>query len=134
LLGVIALTLSVAAATLASQYLQSAKQFEEALVLSYVSESALRVTWDDMQYVSWQDIPRRKRWAFQDELGLLEEGQQVELNCTTSVTDTQSLKGALRASASHKGTLMIRSCCLTFEAPIVAGSEETRYAVQHMMY
>lgn len=134
LIGVIALTLSVAAATLASQYLRSAKQFEEALILSYVSESALCLTWDDMQQVPWQDIPRKKRWTFHDDLGILGEGQQVELNCTTSVADMQSLKGALRASACHEKTLMTRSCCIIFEAPILAEADETHYVVQQIMY
>ncbi|MCH4179129.1 MAG: hypothetical protein LKF47_04585 [Megasphaera sp.] len=130
----IVLTLAATASMLATQYLQTAKQFKEALAMTYLSESALLVTWTDWQQQSWQDIPQKGRWDFQDKIGFTEKGQQIQLNCTTGVSGILPVKGALRATACYEPGYLQRSCAIRFEITLSEETGEIQYIVREILY
>jgi hypothetical protein len=133
LLGIITLVLVEAVSMLAVQYLILARQYKETLVMSYVSESALLVTWDEFTRQSRLELPQRKRWIFQDELGFMDKEQRVEINCTT-LADAASSQGALRAIAYHEKTGIQRSCGINFKVQDAEDGVESQYSIRKIMY
>lgn len=112
-LGTAALLLSASAAHLSIQSVRSARQYKEAVQLSYVSESALLLSWHDLRRRQWQDIPERRTWTFNDLWDIAEEGQRIEIQCVSS-PHSLPFNGILRASAVSDRTLLKRTCSLQF--------------------
>lgn len=112
-LGTAALLIASAAAALSVYYIRTARQYEEAVQLSYASESALLVSWHELRSRHWQDVPARKTWSFSDQWGIAGEGQRLEIQCVASPYELP-FNGILRASAVSDATLLKRTCALQF--------------------
>ena len=131
-LGTAALLLAASAAHLSAQYVRSARQYEEALQLSYASESALLVSWRDLRSRRWQDMPERRTWAFNDVWGIAEGGQRIEIQCVASPYSLP-FNGVLRASAVSDHTLLKRTCALQFR--VQKGDDgSASFAVRQIVY
>ncbi len=127
-ISAVILTLSVVAVNVSAEYIRLAKQYQEGIQLSYVSESAAYLAWDELRSRRWQDVPAKKTWKLEDEYGVAMPGQSMEIQCLSSPYQLP-FSGTLRASAQAANSRLMRTCAVQFAVQAAADTEDAQHAV-----
>lgn len=131
-LGTAVSLLALSAASLSVYYVRSARQYKEAIQLSYMSESALLLSWQELRSRRWQDVPARKTWVLDDQWDITGNEHHLEIQCISTPYGIP-FNGILRASAVSDSTLMKRTCALKFS--VQSGDDGIPYfAIRQLTY
>lgn len=132
-MGMIMLAVSVAVSALSIYSVRLAEQYEESVQLAYEAESVLTAAWDEVSRRSWQDVPAKKTWRFDDAYNVIRSRHYAEIQCISSPYELP-FSGTLRAAAVAERSLMQRTYAYVFEISTSDDGESARFAVQNIIY
>lgn len=132
-LGAIVLTIIVASSLVCRAYIENARQYAEAVRLTYAAESMLYVVWDEFTALPVDQITATKRWYTVDPYQVLEDGDTVELYWVASVRQ-YPYTGTLWASVVQKRTQIQRTSSLRFQIEPGEAGGALRYIVTKQQY
>lgn len=132
-IGTVCICMALAAASLAACFLKSSRQYMEAIQLTYLSESALHISWSELQERRWQDVPTNDSWDFVDTYGLAEPRQKIKIYCKSGIHQIP-FQGYIRAVGRGETTLTERSCALRFEVRQASTGDKTKFIIKKIIY
>lgn len=132
-LSTIVLTITVTSSLVCRAYIENARQYAEAIRLTYAAESMLYVVWDEFTALPLDQITATKRWYTTDPYQVLAEGDTVELYWVASVRQ-YPYTGTLWANVMQQGTQIQRTSSLRFQIEPDEASGAPQYSVTKQQY